>query len=93
MEIEYDPAKREATLLHRGLDMARVGEVFEGAYFTLTDDRADYGEIRFVTAGWLDGRLVVLTWTQRGDAIRAISLRKANGREKRKYGPRVGGPG
>lgn len=31
MPIEYDPAKRSATLQGRGLDMARAGEVFDGA--------------------------------------------------------------
>lgn len=31
MKTEFDRAKREATLTHRGLDMARADEVFAGA--------------------------------------------------------------
>ncbi|WP_311735248.1 MULTISPECIES: BrnT family toxin [unclassified Janthinobacterium] len=44
-----------------------------------------YGEQRFITVGWLDERLVVLVWTQRGLARRIISMRKANEREIAKY--------
>ncbi len=60
MEIDFDPAKRQATLDHRGLDMARAGEVFDGTTLTIEDDRTDYGEPRFITIGTLDGRMVVL---------------------------------
>ncbi len=89
MEIDFDPAKRQATLDHRGLDMARAGEVFDGATLTIEDDRADYGEPRFITIGTLDGRMVVLVWTPRANARRIISMRKANDREQKAYGPRL----
>ncbi len=65
----------------RGLDMARAGEVFEGDVLTFSDDRADYGEPRFITIGHLDRRMVVLVRTPRGADRRVISLRKANDRE------------
>jgi uncharacterized DUF497 family protein len=35
VKIEFDPAKRQATLDHRGLDMARAVEIFEGATLTI----------------------------------------------------------
>ena len=41
----------------------------------------DYAEARFVTAGWLDARLVIMVWTPRGEVRRIISMRKANERE------------
>ncbi|MGJ0427057.1 BrnT family toxin [Methylocystis sp.] len=88
MPIEFDPAKRLATLQHRGLDMARAGEVFAGATLTVEDERRDYGEDRFISIGFLDGRMVVLVWTRRGGARRIISMRKANDREQAIYGPR-----
>jgi len=59
--------------------------VFDGLTITLQDQRQDYGEPRFITAGWLDARLVVLLWTPRGLARRIISMRKANEREIDKY--------
>ena len=90
VEIEFDPAKRETTLEARGLDMADAGRVFESDHITIADIRFEYGEQRFVTIGDLGGRMVVLAWTARGDARRIISMRKANEREKEKYGPRMG---
>ena len=39
MTIEFDEAKRAATLAARGLDMASAGEVFAGATLTVEDDR------------------------------------------------------
>jgi uncharacterized protein len=33
--------------------------VFAGDHFTAVDDRRDYGELRYITAGWLDGRFVL----------------------------------
>lgn len=89
MKIEFDPAKRQATLDHRGLDMARAVEIFEGATLTIPDDRRDYGEPRFITIGRLDGRMVVTVWTPRGAARRIVSLRKANEREQALYGDRL----
>ena len=87
MEIEFDAAKRNATLEARGLDMADAGGVFEGPTLTVEDDREDYGEARYFTVGRLAGRMVVLVWTPRGAARRIISLRKANGKEQKAYGP------
>ena len=68
MEVSFDPAKRDLTLKHRGLDFARAGDVFSRRTATVADDRFDYGEARFITAGHLDGLLVVMVWTQRGEA-------------------------
>ena len=70
MPIEFDTAKRTATLEARGLDMARADEVFAGATLTVEDDRQDYGEDRFITIGFLDATMVVLVWTPRDGAHR-----------------------
>ena len=89
MLIEFDPIKRQLTLEHRGLDMAHAGEIFDLMTLTIPDDRKDYGELRFITIGWLAGRMVVLVWTPRGARRRIISLRKANDRERALYGRRL----
>jgi hypothetical protein len=88
MSIEYPPTKREATLAERGLDMACAAEIFSEATLTVEDDREDYGETRLITIGFLDSRMVVVVWTQRGAARRIISLRKANEREQKAYAGR-----
>lgn len=93
MRIEFDDLKRASTLAGRGLDFARAAEVFAGRHLTRPDDRNDYGEDRFTTAGWLDARIVVVVWTQRGAARRIISMRKANEREIDRLAPHLSPPG
>jgi uncharacterized DUF497 family protein len=90
MTITFDPAKRALTLRHRGLDFARAGEVFAGRTATAVDDRRDYGETRFITAGYLDGRLVVIVWTQRGEVRHVISMRHCHAKEEEIWLRRMG---
>ena len=89
MKIEFDRAKRIATLENRGLDMAQAREVFAGNTITVEDDRMEYGEKRFITVGLLKSRMVILVWTPRGEARRIISMRKANAREQKIYKVRL----
>ncbi len=81
MKVAFDAAKRVLTLQRRGLDMADAALVFAGPHRTVEDDRKDYGEIRLITVGFLQGRMVYVAWTPRGDTRRIISMRKANDRE------------
>ena len=90
MDVSFDPAKRLMTLEKRGLDFMDAAKVFEGDYLSWEDDRMDYGEPRFNTFGFLDGRAVFLTWTPRDGGIRVISMRKANDREQARFGRIVG---
>ena len=85
MKIEFDEAKREWTLRERGLDFAKAGEIFDTYALTQEDLREDYGEDRYLTLGVLDGQVVICVWTQRGDARRIISLRKAEKDEREAY--------
>ena len=89
MRITFDPRKRERTLADRGLDFARAGEIFAGLEITQDDARRQYGERRQTTAGYLDGRMVIVIWTERDGARRIISLRKANEREQAYYAGRL----
>lgn len=90
MEIEFDEEKRQQTLKHRGLDFADAALLFEMRTIVHRDDREQYGEVRFQTIGFLNGRLVMVVWTQRGEARRIISMRKCNAREEHKYGEQLG---
>lgn len=86
-----DPAKRAKTLEERGLDLEIDGaQVLAGHTVTVEDDRFDYGETRLISIGFLRGRMMVMVWTPRGEAAHVISLRKANDREQKAYGPRMG---
>jgi uncharacterized DUF497 family protein len=64
--------------------------VFAGRTATVADERRDYGEIRFITAGHLDERLVVIVWTQRGEARRIISMRHCHAKEEEIWRRRMG---
>ena len=89
MKVSFDPAKREKTLEERGLDFADAGLVFEGPVFEKRDDRFDYPEPRYVTAGLLRERMVIVVWTPVSGGRRIISMRKANEREKARYGQQL----
>ena len=93
MRITYDPEKRARTLAERGLDFDDAVQVFAGSTFDLEDDRTDYGELRWISFGLLNGRMVVLVWTPRGRGRHIISMRKANEREKKRYRKRLDRPG
>ena len=90
MEISFDPAKRATTLAERGLDFADAPQVFEGLSFTQEDTRFAYPERRFQTYGLLDGRQVMLVWTETEDGRHIISMRKCNDREQAQYRRRLG---
>ncbi|HEX7781419.1 MAG TPA: BrnT family toxin [Sphingobium sp.] len=85
MDITFDPEKRRKTLKERGLDFADSVRVFNGRSITALDDRFDYGEARYITYGYMDGRAVILVWTPRSEVRRIISMRYANDRERRYY--------
>lgn len=84
MKVEFDSEKDLANQRKHGISLAAAAEMTFPAAQIIPDDRLDYGEARF--RAWLDrGRLHMLAFTLRGDAVRAISLRKANERERRRY--------
>ncbi len=91
MKISYDPAKRNWTLLHRGLDFEAAATIFAGRTFDVIDDRKDYGETRVVSIGFLKDRMVIVGWTRRGDLRHVFTMRRANAREQRKFRARLEG--
>jgi len=87
MGITFDPAKRERALDERGLDFRAAEAVFAGPTYLFEDRRADYGEIRLITVGFLARRMVIVGWTPRGRDRHVFSMRKANEREKARHAP------
>ncbi len=89
MAITFDPSKREWTLKNR-LDFLDAAEVFAGPTYRFPDERFEYGEPRIVTIGFFRDRMVVVCWTPRGDDQHVFSMRKANDKEQKRYGPQLG---
>jgi hypothetical protein len=85
VKITFDLPKRAWTLKERGLDFADAAAVFAGIHTVEPDERHDYGEPRFISAGLLRGRVVVLVWTPRDGERRIISMRHAHEREARRW--------
>ena len=85
MKITYDPAKREVTLRERGLDFADAGKVFAGRHTVVADQRFSYGESRYISAGFLGDRMVVIVWTPRGTARHVISMRQCHAKEEKRW--------
>ena len=83
--FQWDPDKARANRKKHRIDFADAVAVLEDPY-ALTRDDPHPREERFVTLG-LDalGRLVVVSWTQRGEDIRIISARPATRAEARNY--------
>jgi uncharacterized DUF497 family protein len=77
-------------LRERGLDFGEAVAVFAGTTIDIPDLRRDYGEPRINSVGYLRSRMVIICWTPRGDAKHVISMRKANDREKARFGQRYG---
>jgi hypothetical protein len=85
MGITFDLAKDAINKRKHRISLARTEDFdFDAALYTV-DDREDYGEIRYRAIGFLDARIYSLTFTQNGENIRAISLRKATKYEEKEY--------
>ncbi len=89
MKFEWDDPKNAVNIEKHGIDFNDAHELFEGDKLIIQDDRKDYGERRDIAIGRIDGRLVIAVFTQRGQIIRIISVRKANSREKERFGKAV----
>ncbi len=83
--VTWDEAKRQSNLREHGLDFAGCEAVFDGPVIANEDNRLAYGEQRINLIGVLAGLVVHLTYTERGDDLHVISLRKATKHETRNY--------
>lgn len=83
--ITWDESKRKLNLQKHGIDFCDADAVFDGPTITVEDKRLSYGEQRLVTLGILNGIVVSMTYTERKDQLRIISIRKALKHEARYY--------
>jgi len=86
MKFEWDESKNQSNLIKHGFDFADAYRIFNLPMVVDLDERENYGEDRFVAIGLLDGRVVVIVYTEPDDrTIRIISLRKALSYERKYY--------
>jgi uncharacterized DUF497 family protein len=85
MQYEWDGQKRLSNARKHGIDFRDAVEIFEGDKVLMEDERFTYGERRFVSLGLLQGRAIVVVYTEQGDVTRIISARKATKYEQTIY--------
>jgi len=86
MNFEWDENKNEANIAKHGLDFVDAPRIFNLPLRISLDEREDYGEDRWIGLGMLDGRVVVVIYTEPdAQTIRIISLRKALPNERKRY--------
>ncbi|MBB6307042.1 BrnT family toxin [Xanthobacter tagetidis] len=82
--FEWDEAKRRSNLGKHGIDFRDAAQAL-GTSPQLTYDSSRGEEKRHVGIVEINGLLVAIVHTWRGEAVRIISARRARGREERDY--------
>ena len=78
-DLEWDESKAEANCGKHRINFRAARRVFDDHLVLIEQDLSeDYGEERFLAIGLVEGVLVAVVYTERGDRIRIISARKAN---------------
>lgn len=86
LQFEWDDAKAAQNLADHGVSFDAATLVFNDPFaLEWLDDRENYGEDRYVILGIVEGRLLYVAYTMRGEKIRIISARGAEPHEHRKY--------
>ena len=86
IDFEWDEIKAAANVHRHAVPFEYAARIFlDERRLDTVDDRHEYGEARRLTLGRIEERVFVVVYTVRGDVIRLISARKANGRETRRY--------
>ncbi len=83
--ISFDPSKDAANFAKHGVSLALASRIEWESALTWPDTRRAYGEFRQCALGYVGPRLYFVAFVERGDGLRVISMRKANGREVRRY--------
>ncbi|MCG8510508.1 MAG: BrnT family toxin [Rhodospirillales bacterium] len=80
---EWDESKRAANRKKHGVDFSEADRFDWETALVAEDDSHD--ERRYIAIGFIGGVLHVMVFTERGEQVRIISLRKATRRERRIY--------
>ncbi|MBY0299058.1 MAG: BrnT family toxin [Methylobacterium sp.] len=84
--FEWDPRKADINLRRHGVPFERASKAFRDPFAVeWIDDRGEQGEERINLLGLCDGVLLPVTCTERGEAIRLISARRAERHEQNRY--------
>ena len=87
MRFEWDDEKAAANLAKHGISFEEAKTVFDNPlYVDFYDPDHSFDERRYIIAGESrQGRLLVVSYAERGDVIRLISSREVTPSERRAY--------
>ena len=87
MEFEWDPEKADQNLRQHGVAFTEGLTIFgDPLEVMVPDPDHSEGELRFLSLGRSEaGRLLVVSYTERGSRVRIISAREATPKERREY--------
>jgi hypothetical protein len=87
MQFEWDRGKGKRNLRKHGVSFDEgVTVFFDPLSATFDDPDHSIGEHRLITVGFSSqGRLLVVSHTERGNTIRIISARPATARERKRH--------
>ena len=87
MEFEWDEEKAAANLADHKVSFDEAKTVFDDPlYVDFYDPDHSYDEHRYLIVGKSrQGRLLIVTYTERGDAVRLISAREVTSAERKAY--------
>lgn len=85
MEFEWCEKKRESNNEKHGVDFLEAALIFENRVLTKEDKRRDYGEVRLISLGLVDGVPYIVTHTERNGKTRIISAHKGGRKGYEKY--------
>jgi len=85
MKFEWDENKRQTNITKHGIDFIDAQKIFDYDTVTIEDNRFNYGEQRFIAIGLLNGKIIVVVYTEISNKIRIISARKATKNEQQIY--------
>lgn len=85
MLFDWDSAKSERNRQERGFGFDIAILIFEGDTVEWLDDRRDYGETRVRAIGEVNGVVLHVVFTDRGDVRRIISARVASKKERSQW--------
>ncbi|NEQ38149.1 MAG: BrnT family toxin [Okeania sp. SIO3I5] len=84
--FEWNENKNQQNIRKHGISFEEASEIFYGIVFTTIDERYDYGEIREISIGAIQGVIIItVVHTERNGNIRIISARKATLKERKIY--------
>jgi uncharacterized DUF497 family protein len=83
MELEWDERKRLLNIEKHRLDFEDADQIFGGRFLKLPGRQVG-DEVRHRAVGRIGENVVTAIYTERGDAIRIISIRKAREDERRR---------